>query len=167
MPPPPPAPPPVVTEISYFRLLSQHTTWELSITTSLPGSTSSWNMEPKPDTTTCPVPAVSMTKKPPDWANSALPMLCVRTFISVPEVAATKAPSLSRYWRAPTSTTSMAPGRVGESRQSPLPRTASMCCWKNDSPFAKRRMMALPRPPVILPFKSSAVSIITIASDSQ
>ena len=108
-----------------------------------------------------------MTKNPPDWANSALPMFWVRTFISVPEVAATKAPSFSKYWRAPTSTTSIAPGSIGDSRQSPSPRTASMCCWKNDSPFAKRRMMALPMPPVMRPRKSSAVSIITIASDSQ
>ena len=50
-----------------------------------------------PDTTTCPVPDVSMTKKPPDCANKAVPILWVRTFISVLEVAATNAPSFSRY----------------------------------------------------------------------
>jgi len=71
------------------------------------------------------------------------------------------------YWFGPQSTICIAPGRVGDSRQSPSPRAASMCCWKKDSPLAKVRISALPSPPFILPFRSSVDSIITIASDSQ
>src|SRR5450830_1579979 len=158
---------PVVIEISYCRRLSQHTTCELSITTSLPGVTSSSDIAPKPDTANWPLPAVSVMKKPPLWANSALPRLCVRTFNSTPEVAATKAPSLIMYCWLPTSNTRKAPGKVGDSKQSPSPRKASICCWKKDSPLAKVRISAAPMPPVILPFSSRLVSIITIASDSQ
>ena len=33
--------------------------------------------------------------------SSALPMLCIFTFISTPEVAATKAPSARMYWPCP------------------------------------------------------------------
>jgi hypothetical protein len=71
------------------------------------------------------------------------------------------------YWFEPQSTTCIAPGRVGDSRQSPLPRVASMCCWKKDSPLAKVRISAAPRPPRMRPLSSSVDSIITIASDSQ
>ena len=51
-------------------------------------------IEPKPDTTTWPLPLVSATKKPPLSANRALPMFWVRTFNCTPWLAATKAPSL-------------------------------------------------------------------------
>ena len=52
-------------------------------------------------------------KNPPVWPNSAVPTFWVRTFRFTVEVAATNAPSLIMYWRAPTSSTCIAPGSVG------------------------------------------------------